>query len=261
MEERTEKYMREIEDRMAIEKMQEEKREARRQNNEKRKEFVGKLRKSVATIGMIGALGIGGPVLAKVNADSKDISEYNIDNNKYVDYIKGSDSKKIEKLEELDENISRYKELKDKSIISKEESAERDELRENLMKEMKSGELADFYLNDLFKEKLKKVYNAKDIETHFDHDTGISIKFYDEHFQTTYMDKKDQIKPIVVAMNDIAKLQGYEGKDEFSNYDLADFMNIHENMKAFANIDFIKVQGQPLACAEIQKDKVEDEGR
>ena len=129
------------------------------------------------------------------------------------------------------------------------------------MKEMKSGELADFYLNDLFKEKLKKVYNAKDIETHFDHDTGISIKFYDEHFQTTYMDKKDQIKPIVVAMNDIAKLQGYEGKDEFSNYDLADFMNIHENMKAFANIDFIKVQGQPLACAEIQKDKVEDEGR
>ena len=114
MEERTEKYMREIEDRMAIEKMQEEKREARRQNNEKRKEFVGKLRKSVATIGMIGALGIGGPVLAKVNADSKDISEYNIDNNRYVDYIKGSDAEKIEKLEELDENISRYRELKDK---------------------------------------------------------------------------------------------------------------------------------------------------
>lgn len=222
-----------------------------------------KFKKSIMVVGATAIMATTGVGMA--NSDYN-LSKFDVNNDKYVDYIDGSENEKLERMMKLDEQISRYEELSNKKFPSKEEKAEINNIRSYLEKEMSSGYLADFYLKDILKEKIKEAYNRdtknkiKRIETRWDLE-GISIKMYNKYDQYTSMDEKDKVAPIKSAMDDIAALQEYENKEDFSKTDVNNFIRIHKNMKGFSNLKFVKIEGKPLSYAQIDLDKEEDLGR
>ena len=218
---------------------------------DKRKDF----RKSMAVIGTTIAVAIGSAVLTTAANKSDDLSQYAFRNDKYVDYIAGSEYKKFKEMQELDDSIKKYEELKKKTILNKEQKEELAEARETIKKEMASGSLADFYLNDLLKEKLKKAYDAYSVETHYSNENEIRIDLYGKKGKYETLEDKDEIGPIKIAMKDIATLQGYASKKEFTNLDINEFIKIQKNMKGFSNLKFIKAEGKPLSYAQIEVEK------
>lgn len=225
---------------------------------DKRKDFL----KGIAVIGTTVGLAIGGGFLANAATQSEDLSKYMVKNNKYEDYIKGSEYSKLKKMEELDNNISKYEELSSKFGLNNEEKEELKEATNAIKAEMASGNLADFYLNDLLKEKLKSAYKANDIETRYWNREEITIKMFDKNGMSEIMEEKDKVQPIKVAMKDIATLQSYMEKDQFLKSDIKEFIKIQKNMKGFSNLKFIKSEGKPLAYAQIdvEKDNDKDNG-
>lgn len=220
---------------------------------DKRKEF----KKKIAIVTTTAAIVAGGFTL---NAASKneDLSQYMVSNNKYEDYIKGSEYKKFKKMEELDNNISKYEALKSRMFLDKEEKNELEELSKAIKEEMSSGDLADFYLNDLLKEKLKEAYHVESVVTNYSNDGEIKIDLYGKNKISKTMENKDEVTPIKIAMRDIATLQGYIGREEFSNQDVKEFIKMQKNMKGFSNLKFIKEEGKPLAYAQIELEKGEE---
>lgn len=214
----------------------------------KRDDFKKKLGAGIITLGIIGA---GGAGLAKYEEKYNDLSEYNVDDTKYMDYIKGNEQGKTEMLTNLESSIDDYLELGSKKKLTDEEKIKLDEAINEIETNMKSGSLAEFYLKDVFKGKIKETYKVDDVVTYWN-PGSLNITMYKGEYKSTNMEDKDKIKPIVVAMNDIAKLQGYMNSDKISKSEIKNFIRIHENMKAFSNLTFIKKEGQPLCCAEIQ---------
>lgn len=214
----------------------------------KRDDFKKKLGAGIITLGIIGA---GGAGLAKYQEKYNDLSEYNANDTKYMDYIKGNKDVKTEMLTNLETSIDDYLELSSKKDLTDVEKAKLDEAVHAIETNMKSGDLAEFYLKDVFKGKIKETYKVDDVVTYWN-PQSMSITMYKGEFKKMNMEDEDKIKPIVVAMNDIAKLQGYINRDRISKSDIKDFIRMHENMKAFSNLTFIKKEGQPLYCADIQ---------
>lgn len=220
----------------------------------KRNDFKKKIGAGIITLGMVGVAGAG---LAKYEEKYNDLSVYNIDDAKYMNYIKGNKDGKTEMLTNLETSIDDYLELNRKKDLTDAEKIKLDEALHEIETNMKSGCLAEFYLNDIFKGKIKETYKVDNVVTHWD-TQSISIMMYKGEFKSTRMEDEDKIKPIVVAMNDIAKLQGYINRDRISKSDIKEFIRMHENMKAFSNLTFIKKDGQPLYFADIQ---LENDGR
>lgn len=221
---------------------------------DKRKDF----RKSIAVIGTTIAVAVGGGMLTAEANKSADLSRYMVRDDKYVDYIKGSEYEKFKKMQELDNNIKKYEELKSKIILSKEDNEQLLEARKLIEKGMASGDLADFYLNDLLKEKLKKAYDAYSVETHYSNENEIRIDLYEKKGKYETMKNNDEVAPIKIAMKDIATLQGYVDKENFSNSDISEFIKIQKNMKGFSNLKFIKTEGKPLSYAQIEVEKSDE---
>lgn len=221
---------------------------------DKRKDF----RKSIAVIGTTIAVAVGGGMLTAEANKSADLSRYMVRDDKYVDYIKGSEYEKFKKMQELDNNIKKYEELKSKMILSKEDNEQLLEARKLIEKGMTSGDLADFYLNDLLKEKLKKAYDAYSVETHYSNENEIRIDLYEKKGKYETMKNNDEVAPIKIAMKDIATLQGYTEKEKFSNSDISEFIKIQKNMKGFSNLKFIKTEGKPLSYAQIEVEKSDE---
>lgn len=221
---------------------------------DKKKEF----RKSIAVIGTAIAVAIGGGKLTAEANKSEDLSQYAVRDDKYVDYIEGSEYKKFKEMQELDNNIKKYEELKSKMILSKEDNKELLETRKSIEKEMSLGDLADFYLNDLLKEKLKRAYGANSIETRYWNEEEFRIDLYEKNGKSEIMKDEDKVTPIKVAMKDIATLQGYTEKESFSNSDISEFIKIQKNMKGFSNLKFIKTEEKPLSYAQIEVEKSDE---
>lgn len=223
---------------------------------DKKKEF----RKSMAVIGTAIAVAIGGGKLTAEANKSEDLSQYAVRDNKYVDYIEGSEYEKFNAMTELDANIKKYEELSSKTSLSKEQKEELLETKKSIKDEMVSGGLADFYLNDLLKEKLKQTYDAYSVKTNYSNDAKIRIDLYEKNGRYETMKDEDEIAPIKIAMSDIATLQGYVGadQDKLLNSDINKFIKIQKNMKGFSNLKFIKSEGKPLAYAQIDVEKDND---
>lgn len=214
----------------------------------RRDDFKKKIGAGVITLGMVGLAGSG---LAKYQEKYNDLSEYNINDAKYMDYIKGNKDGKTEMLTNLETSIDDYLELSNKKDLTDAEKTKFDEALHEIETNMKSGSLAEFYLKDVFKGKIKETYKVDDVVTYWN-PQSMGITMYKGEFKKMNMEDEDKIKPIVVAMNDIAKLQGYINRDRISKSDIKDFIRMHENMKAFSNLTFIKKDGQPLYFADIQ---------
>ena len=210
----------------------------------KRNDFIKKLTAGV----LVSGVAISG--LVKSGEAYNDLSKHTTENDKYVDYIKGSEIEKRERLAVLDENISKYEELESKILLNEDEKEELNELTSFLENEMSSGELGRFYLNDVYKEKIKQAYNVKDVKTHYDKD-GIIIQLCDEKGKWTAMEEKDIVRPLEVALRDIVRLQDLREQDEFTKSDIKTFIEAQKNMKGFSNLHFIKAEGEPLKWAEI----------
>lgn len=232
-------------------------------NNMKMSDKKENFKKRIMIVGAAAVMATAGVSIA--NSDYN-LSKFDVDNDKYIDYIDGSENKKMERMINLDEQISRYEELSTKMFPSKEEKTEMDKIESYLEKEMTSGYLGDFYLKDILKEKIKEAYDKESknkiqkIETKWDID-AISIKMYDKYGRVTFMSEKDKVAPIRSAMDDIATLQEYENKDEFSKSEINNFIKIHKNMKGFSNIKFIKTEGKPLSYVQIDLGKEYEQER
>lgn len=214
----------------------------------KREEF----KKKLAIVGTTAVVALGGFGI-KDSMDKSDLSKYAVDDEKYIDYIDKDENEKLERLENLDSNISRYEELNEKNKLTKEEKEELEQITYSLEREMKSGYLERFYLHDVLKEKIKSVYGVDKVETKWNGKDEINIKLFDKYGSYKAMENKDKVSPILTAMNDIATLQGYEEREKFSKSEIENFIKIQKNMKGFSNIEFIKVDGKPLAYTEPQK--------
>lgn len=221
---------------------------------DKRKDFI----KSIAVIGTAVGIAIGSGKLADNVSKSDDLSKYTVKDDKYVDYIEGSEHEKFKAITELDNNISKYEKLNSKFGLSDEEKEELKEATKAIKDEMASGDLADFYLNDLLKEKLKSAYKANNVETRYWNREEITIKMFDKYGKPEIMEDKDKVQPIKIAMKDIATLQSYMESEQFSNSDIKEFIRIQKNMKGFSNLKFIKSEGKPLAYAQIDIEKDND---
>lgn len=218
---------------------------------DKRNNFRKEIKVEVA--GVIALSTVVGAVVGtqiKENVDS-DLSKYNVDDTKYMDYIDEEDTQKIEWIKGLDKKIKDYKLLSDdKENLTESKEIELETLESQLKDELSSGKLADFYLRNIFKTKMKTAYGVEDIIVGYSNQSGeeaITIKMYDKYDVNNkkqkpdeYMDDKDEIAPIKSAVRDIVYLQDISRRNKYDDKDIEKLISVFYNMKGFSNLTFIK---------------------
>lgn len=218
---------------------------------DKRNNFRKKIKAEVAGVVALSAFaGTAVGTQIKGNVDS-DLSKYNADDTKYMDYIDEEDTQKIEWIKGLDKKIKDYKLLSDdKENLTESKEIELETLESQLKDELCSGKLADFYLRDIFKTKMKTAYGVEDIIVGYSNQSGeeaITIKMYDKYDVNNkkqkpneYMDDKDEIAPIKSAVRDIVYLQDISRRNKYDDKDIEKLISVFDNMKGFSNLTFIK---------------------
>lgn len=219
--------------------------------------------KSALVIGAVGlaTAGIGGAIVdTYIKNQPIDLSKYNIDNDKYEEYVKDEDNK--QRMLELDENIRIYNKLAKETDLTESQKLALEKATDSIKEEMKDGMIANVYLNDILKGKLKEAY-GKDAED------GIEVKstntpedgkriiiiMYDRLRNKTSL-QVENIKEIRTAVGDIINMKDNKGKGEYTDKDVEDFTKAYENMKGFSNLQIIKAKDGKIAVMEIG-----DEGR
>lgn len=231
----------------------------------KRTEFV----KGLAAVG-IAASTTAGMVAMTVNSYNErkpmDMTNYNTDDKIYEYYIENSDDSeairldKLNKMKLLERNISLYENLKNEKLTE----AQNDNLNyaiSSIKAEMRAGTVADIYLNDIFKEKIKDAYDVDKVTTEAyltrEAEEVINITL-GKDYSEKLMDSKDKIDEIKTAIRDIVSLQELKEKSSYDENDVKEFIRAFENMKGFSNLKFVKKGDEPLSIEETVLVDLED---
>lgn len=198
---------------------------------------------------------IAGAAIGKQDLESMDMSSYNIDNQKYMEYAKTDDEDIMYRLAKLEDNIRLYNNLSSEKLTdSQKETLAL--IKSEIKSEMSSKMTSKLYLN-VFKEKMKSAYGADDIKV-----TGQEFKEFSveitKDYMKSFMEDKDKSKEIKSAVWDIVELQYMQEKNSYDDKDIESFVRLYENMKGFSNLEFIKEGDKPLAMSETYKTTLED---
>lgn len=226
----------------------------------------------------LAALGFAGLTTAGITAitiDSynktkpMDMTNYNTDDKIYEYYIENSDDSeaiildKLNKMKLLERNISLYENLKNEKLTE----AQNDNLNyaiSSIKSEMRAGTVADIYLNDIFKEKIKDAYNVDRVttEAYLTREAEEVIKItLEKDYSKKLMDSKDEIDEIKTAIRDIVSLQKLKEKSSYDENDVKEFIRAFENMKGFSNLKFVKKGDEPLSIEEINLQEINLQGK
>lgn len=216
----------------------------------KRDDFKDKL-KGIAAVGAAGLVTAGvtvGAIKGKQDLQSMDMSNYNLNNQKYMEYLDGTESE-ADRLVLLEENIRIYKELSANKKLTDMQKEALSNAKSKIKREMTKDLIADLYL-DIFKEKMKSSYHVKDVKVEYNVGNNIEKHFSVKFDGNTYMDEKDKSKEIKSAVWDIVSLQYMSEDATFDDKELKEFVKIYENMKGFSNLEFTKQENEPLKVNE-----------
>lgn len=210
---------------------------------------------AVATVGVIGVAAAKG----KQDLESIDMSNYNIDNAKYMEYAKTDDKDTMYRLAKLDDNVRLYNSLSSEKLTDAQIETF-NKVKSEIELEMMSKMTAKLYLN-MFKEKMKSAYNAEGVIIDYKSGANPSKEFSVEIQTKTkkfFMDSKDETKEIKSAVWDIVELQKIQDKESYSDKDINVFVKLYENMKGFSNLEFVKEEDKPLTMSETYKTTLAD---
>ena len=221
----------------------------------KRDDFKKKMMVGIGTAALgVTAMAVGAG-LESQKLESKDLSNYNIDNTKYMEYAKTDDEDTMYRLEKIEENIRLYNNLYSKKLTEA-QAKTFNKVKSEIKSEMSSKMTAKLYL-DMFKEKMKTAYGADEIKVDEKDFKEFSVEITKD-YSKSFMEDKDKSSEIKSAVWDIIELQYMQEKASYEDKDIKDFVRLYENMKGFSNLEFVKEDGKPLSMSETYKTTLAD---
>ena len=226
---------------------------------EERKQITEKVLVGGTTIALGAAL--AGVAIVNNYDYHYDMSKFNIDDTKCEDCIReagGKESEILDKLNRvtmLNENIRIYKELNNKGNLTDAQKKSLETAKNGIKREMASSMLNKIYLNDIFKEKIKKAYDVDYVKVIYRIPKGeeiINVELYDSIDGVGIpLKKEDMIDEVTSAIKDIVSLQNLEAKNEaYDEKDINEFIRAYENMRGFSNLTLVKKGNEPLSIEE-----------
>ena len=123
-----------------------------------RNDFKNKMRVGIGiTVAGVTAM-TAGLALESKKLESIDMSKYNIDNTKYMEYAKTGDEDTMYRLAKLDDNVRLYNSLSSARLTDAQKET-LNKVKSEIKSEMRSKMTSKLYL-DMFKEKMKSAYDA-----------------------------------------------------------------------------------------------------
>ena len=177
-----------------------------------------------------------------------DMSKFNIDDTKCEDCIREAGGKESEILRI-------YKELNNKGNLTDAQKKSLETAKNGIKREMASSMLNKIYLNDIFKEKIKKAYDVDYVKVIYRIPKGeeiINVELYNSIDGVAIpLKKEDMIDEVTSAIKDIVSLQNLEAKNEaYDEKDINEFIRAYENMRGFSNLTLVKKGNEPLSIEE-----------
>lgn len=225
--------------------------------NSKRNEFKNKIKlgAGVTAAGLAAAGMVVGIGLESQKQESIDMSNYNTDNTKYMEYAKTDDEDTMFRLARLEDNIRLYNNLSSVKLTDA-QAKTFNRVKNEIKSEMSSKMTAKLYL-DMFKEKMKIAYDADEIKVGEKDFKEFSVEITKD-YSKSFMEDKDKSSEIKSAVWDIIELQYMQEKASYEDKDIKDFVRLYENMKGFSNLEFVKEEGKPLSMSETYKTTLAD---
>lgn len=224
-----------------------------KENKSKKDNFKSAL--VVGGVGAVVAATVVGVGIGSQDSKSIDMSNYNVDNTKYMDYAKSADENTLDRLALLEENVRLYNNLSSGKLTPAQEETLKN-AKSGIKREMSGQMIGKLYLN-IFKEKMKSAYDADKIIVKGKEFKDFSVEIYDG-YNKSLMDDKDKTSEVKSAVMDIIELQSMIEKDSFEEKDVKEFVKVYENMKGFSNLEFVKEGDKPLAVSETYKTTLQD---
>ncbi len=211
---------------------------------------IGTTAAGLAAVGTVVGFGV-----ASQDTKSIDMSNYNIDNTKYMEYAKTDDEDTMYRLARLEDNIRLYNSLSSEKLTDAQVETF-NKVKSEIKLEMMSKMTSKLYLN-MFKEKMKTAYDADDIKIEGKEFKNFSVEIT-RNYSKSFMDNKDKSREIESAVWDIIELQDMQEKVSYEDKDVESFVRLYENMKGFSNLEFVKEDGKPLSMNETYKTTLAD---
>lgn len=227
--------------------------------NKKRVNFIKGLSASLAV-----AAGVTGATAIANERDN--LSKYNKDNDKIIEYVDSNDKGVIEMLETMDENVEIYKQLNGKVGLSDEDTKRLESAKDAIREVIISDKLSEFYLEDVFKEKVKSIYSAEHLKVNYvdkDDYEFMSIDVYNKKPKSkldkpsVVIEKNDMPNEMKSAIRGIVNFQEYATctRDEIGDKSISNAIKYYESMKGFANIDLIRTSDNRIAIMETEQER------